>query len=99
LSAVSTLSLPDALPISRIPEVRHRPAREARPPDPGSVLGHDLAALPRLSVLAADGDPDRTVADDLAAAGRRLPRRRIGADHALRSEEHTSELQSLAYLV
>src|SRR3712207_8264203 len=68
---IYTLSLHDALPISRDRRRRDlRPPRVQRP----RRLRHRLGALPRL--------PDRD--------------RAVGA---VRSEEHTSELQSRQYLV
>src|SRR2546425_3513611 len=68
---IYTLSLHDALPISRV--LSRRPAPLRRP-------GHAQPAGVRSRVLRQ---------------GWRRPRRR----EADRSEEHTSELQSLAYLV
>ena len=70
---------------ARLPEVRHRPAREARAADAGSVLDRDVAALPRVLLRPAAGDAAAAgdVADDLAAAARRLSRRRDDPDHAL----------------
>ena len=68
---------------ARVPEVRHRPAREARPPDAGPVLDRDVAALPRVLLRPAAGDAAGAAAGDLAAAARRLPRRRADHDHAL----------------
>src|SRR5581483_11847307 len=60
-----------------------RPAREAGAPDAGSLLGGDVAALPRVLLRPADRHAGRTAGRDLAAAARRVARRRADPDHAL----------------
>src|SRR5205823_15081011 len=89
-----TLSLHDALPISsRVLHVRVPGAARA----PLAALAADL---PRPGEGRAEESPARAQRRVLRLSslrrGRRPPLRRL--EH-LRSEEHTSELQSLAYLV
>src|SRR2546423_7083353 len=61
--------------------------------------------FPYTTLFRSDGLPRRDAAvpgpgDRLVPGGhRRSPRRRAGTRERRRSEEHTSELQSLAYLV
>src|SRR2546425_7683406 len=43
--------------------------------------------------------PDQTIEGVVGARGEALAKRRVAAGAVWRSEEHTSELQSLAYLV
>src|SRR5687767_15767791 len=62
---------------------------------PYTTLFRSRRAARRGEVLFAGGTG---VGPDLAAGAIRVPGRRHSA-HYLRSEEHTSELQSLAYLV
>src|SRR5205823_14403707 len=97
--APSTLSLHDALPISRGDGARHvrerSPAQPARRGQRGDV---DSAPARRR------GDDDLRRGDALPRGGRADDRARgqgvrDGLVTRLRSEEHTSELQSLAYLV
>src|SRR2546425_1595880 len=75
---------------------------------PGEAVGLDAHALAR--PLPLHHDRQRVVPGRHVADGEVLPVRRIGVGalavgldvgerHLLRSEEHTSELQSLAYLV
>src|SRR3989441_5275622 len=60
------------------------------------VLQVDVAPIPDgLELLKDRGDRDDTLAHDALTRGRR----RIAQVLDVRSEEHTSELQSLAYLV
>src|SRR5437762_9021537 len=75
---IYTLSLHDALPISRAVRAG-RPAKE--PPDQGGGRGR-----------VRRGVPARRLAGDLDARG-------VQARVPVRSEEHTSELQSPMYLV
>src|SRR5205823_13344891 len=87
---IYTLSLHDALPIS------------ASFPDDGECGG--VAARSRFPMGKVDGLPTpRATAMGGARLFRSRPRFRFGGhgqDHRrIRSEEHTSELQSLAYLV
>src|SRR5687767_1114411 len=95
-TSIYTLSLHDALPISR------GGARGARPRrDPARGAARQLRAP--LQALAAD-HLEAAPRASLARARRRArcdlgDRRARRADLAPRSEEHTSELQSLAYLV
>src|SRR5205823_9400564 len=81
------LSLHDALPIS---DGRHRLSS-------ASILGLD-ARCPRPDRLRAEGCPRKSASWSVSA-----PRLEKPEKHHLfvqsRSEEHTSELQSLAYLV
>src|SRR5205823_10032447 len=93
----SPLSLHDALPISALRSLRHRYPREPLV----------LAAQPRIGgLLAALGVVDRALPfdaldlDGLFGSEPRDPAPLIReATRVVRSEEHTSELQSLAYLV
>src|SRR5205823_14326173 len=79
----ATLSLHDALPISR-GQSRRRGVRRAQE---HAVAARDARPVELL---------DRRVALELVRLGLDALAR---AERALRSEEHTSELQSLAYLV
>src|SRR5205823_14656823 len=93
------LSLHDALPISTAPNFPSLADVQASPRNVNAMLGTytnfanllDLAAIAVPAGFRSDGLP--TGVTFLAPAG---------SDHALallaRSEEHTSELQSLAYL-
>src|SRR5205823_13780254 len=95
----STLSLHDALPISHHPLFRRLPDHYQRAMPSIFVSRHDLRrADPRghVNVVSArmhDRDIGAVVifGADMAGVGE--------AGLFLRSEEHTSELQSLAYLV
>src|SRR5205823_12935813 len=85
--AIYTLSLHDALPISDEVNAVHQCGEASRLPDRGADE-HDVAAGPgqleqRLQARSVGGWQGR---------GRRC-------EPAGRSEEHTSELQSLAYIV
>ena len=68
---------------ARLPEVRHRPAREACEADRRSVLGRDRAAVPCVLLRPAAGDAAHPDAGDLAPAARRVPRRRADPDQSL----------------
>src|SRR5205823_14126512 len=86
--SIYPLSLHDALPICRRGEL-HAEGLPRRPVDPKrSPRQHDLHGDAGLiaAEVGGDGGGDRVAAAALVAA-------------ELRSEEHTSELQSLAYLV
>src|SRR5207253_10888595 len=89
---ISTLSLHDALPIciafQAAPGDRRRPHRPARG---GQLAGHDIAVTTVVAGAAQHHAWPRRPAD-LDGLGDR----RAGA---LRSEEHTSELQSRGHLV
>src|SRR5205823_12531527 len=96
---VSTLSLHDALPISGCCSAQSTPLRSNGPlPIPSARAGRTalLSFVPAARFLSAS--PRRSGA-------RRSPciecpvQRSPGGRTASRSEEHTSELQSLAYLV
>src|SRR5205823_15060138 len=81
----STLSLHDALPISWLPSIRVPPrARESGYPTRPSTSS------------TASRENDRAAPKDRTIAATRRHKRRM---NWIRSEEHTSELQSLAYLV
>src|SRR5205823_14157441 len=87
-----TLSLHDALPISR---ARVRPPHLRSAPGSGSSGAHD-------SYPAARSSRGCAVSEQKVEFGIYVPQ--LGFDYAqirerARSEEHTSELQSLAYLV
>src|SRR5205823_14271217 len=86
---ISTLSLHDALPISRGSNLEHRDSVR-------TAVGcqHKLSA-------GIDGDRDRLGASQKWTAAHRgqFAGRWIEQVPSDRSEEHTSELQSLAYLV
>src|SRR5205823_14104414 len=85
---IYTLSLHDALPISRI----HAPV-DGRP-----VIGEDDDAVcTARSDAEGVGEARIAGADVRVDTLRRAGRREV--ERAARSEEHTSELQSLAYLV
>src|SRR2546425_5547245 len=93
---IYTLSLHDALPISHAEQRHERRFGERR------VFAGRLAELVGRRrgiedvVVDLEGEADvRPVPAQRLAA----PRRRSGGEPADRSEEHTSELQSLAYLV
>src|SRR3989441_8996219 len=84
---IYTLSLHDALPISRpdgVLEPRERRLRSQGRPGEGIALEQEL-------VDRIVGQPGSVVAVGVAAGEAKEP--------LPRSEEHTSELQSLAYLV
>src|SRR5205823_12881147 len=93
------LSLHDALPIWRSPA----PRSTATPPIPTHIPTHRAAAAPNAQ------NPAQAIASLSSALVNDFPvtrGRRRGAtvpsppgSQAARSEEHTSELQSLAYLV
>src|SRR5205823_15075833 len=92
----STLSLHDALPISR----PHPPAAGDLPPLHFQVVLHHHGVAPRREQIDVVKRRDRLArqavhhdAQPLFLDRPELRRRRV------RSEEHTSELQSLAYLV
>src|SRR5205823_11609821 len=94
----SVLSLPDALPISApLADAARFEARDLK-----GLLGAEDSLLER------DGQVIAQVGPALRAAPRAAPRRTAKegvelledvGEGAERSEEHTSELQSLAYLV
>src|SRR2546425_6463690 len=86
---IYTLSLHDALPISLVPTGGPR-----HPVEPGHPLVSGRAGLSGRSRGATPARPDTSGCAHVPL--------RLGAPtpvHASRSEEHTSELQSLAYLV
>src|SRR5205823_12626410 len=92
---LSPLSLHDALPICRLP-ARPEPRR-----DEGRLHPRPRHLRRRAARVPADARDDRL---DLHAPLLRAPLLRGGAGRPrlcprTRSEEHTSELQSLAYLV
>src|SRR5205823_11343501 len=90
---LSTLSLHDALPIWGRGDLR---AAADRPVDVLCAEG----AGPRSGQAVRAGAAGRDVAGrDSAGVGGELSRLRRRQGVAPRSEEHTSELQSLAYLV
>src|SRR5205823_13077349 len=94
LSALHTLSLHDALPIS---------IRRGSGPGTGCVLAAPRRRGNLVLSAAQAGSPRARWAPGAGAprpptAARCRPTRRAGSA-AGRSEEHTSELQSLAYLV
>src|SRR5205823_14329951 len=93
---ISTLSLHDALPIY-VCERRHpqRPRRDAA--DLAYRGGDRRASAPELPLCGARHDRAAPRAGVLGAAAR-CAERGLRPTRA-RSEEHTSELQSLAYLV
>src|SRR5205823_13935009 len=84
-SHLSSLSLHDALPISKV---------QRDPPEPGRELPARLVVFP-LRENAREGFLRHVFAAmQVACHPSAQP-----LDRSLRSEEHTSELQSLAYLV
>src|SRR5205823_12637151 len=85
---LSPLSLHDALPISIL---RSRGSRDG---SAGTVI-----AKPRRMQLSRFVVSYRNVRDGEHVLYSVLSDRYVGIDQATRSEEHTSELQSLAYLV
>src|SRR5687767_15336141 len=84
---IYTLSLHDALPISP-------PAREAPPPPPSP-----RPSPPRSSGSSPPPRPSSRPPPSTSAAGMTGPYSIAYPRVGRRSEEHTSELQSLAYLV
>src|SRR5205085_10781958 len=98
-SAPSPLSLHDALPISPLPLGRRGAragAREPRRPPPRPVRGR-LVPRRRLGLRRAPARGRRVGVDVLGLP--RLPRlRAVSVPQVLRSEEHTSELQSQSNL-
>src|SRR5205823_11578238 len=91
---IYTLSLHDALPIWAVDENHAIGAAQAR-----HELHHGVRAqqLGRVAEVCAGTDElESCVAGGLSDA---LERGTLGQDVGERSEEHTSELQSLAYLV
>src|SRR5205823_12913703 len=90
-----TFSLHDALPISLGPETRTMPT----PPRPGGVAAATMVSL-RVIWAVRQGYRRTPAQWKRRTRARRGPR---GAHECAasiaRSEEHTSELQSLAYLV
>src|SRR5205823_9587504 len=90
-SCLSTLSLHDALPISRDGLFPRRKRACHDPP----TQGRPAAARAVAAGWAAGSDSRLAGAGDLAGRGAR----RVYPPPDARSEEHTSELQSLAYLV
>src|SRR5205823_10676246 len=87
-----TLSLHDALPISCSVQ-RRSGTKPTAMPRPRGCPGHRCSGPKGQRVQAAVACPSRTL--------RKLPSDYLDilAAEASRSEEHTSELQSLAYLV
>src|SRR5205823_9691327 len=92
---ISTLSLHDALPISQLREVA-RPRRAQRHARENALhIAHTLqVAAHGLKGARLDQRADRVVALAQRHLTGQMPLR-----ERYRSEEHTSELQSLAYLV
>src|SRR2546425_8822235 len=86
------LPLPDALPISSTRSVRRDPPRRRRARR-GAARGRSSRARPPRATAARS----RRAARFPPQAAARFPPR--AAARFPRSEEHTSELQSLAYLV
>src|SRR5205823_12510588 len=88
-TGIYTLSLHDALPISGAAE--------------GSPLLHEeVGSNVLLSRAFVQGDADRALASAAVVVGDRFRFHRhagVTLENRARSEEHTSELQSLAYLV
>src|SRR5687767_15708747 len=83
-TAIYTLSLHDALPILPVTLARSAPA-----------IGTHMSRAVNLSPAWAAIDARPAVASDTASSAKRTSK----APFRTRSEEHTSELQSLAYLV
>src|SRR5205814_10728937 len=94
-TVLSTLSLHDALPIS--PRHRRRGAAVPRRPPPGARGAAERALLSRGLDRGQLLDSGRLPARPLYRGA--LSARPLVAAHSLRSEEHTSELQSLRHLV
>src|SRR5205823_13872523 len=88
--SIYTLSLHDALPIYRRP--RGDRDRDAFAAPPRSRAG-------RGDCLRRGGEVPRVARRARRCAGDRVAARACRGDPRSRSEEHTSELQSLAYLV
>src|SRR2546425_9689103 len=83
-------------PLFRSQRGAHRPAERGAVTDvPGDAVRHPHARAPAAAAQVADPENRDTAAPDVAVGG--LPG--LVAYLGGRSEEHTSELQSLAYLV
>src|SRR5262245_62957835 len=84
---IYTLSLHDALPIYHVAQVPVRRRDHADVHAPGDVIGTDLLQLTGLEKPQQQAlHPQRHLSDFVQ-------------EHGSRSEEHTSELQSLRHLV
>src|SRR5205823_10362367 len=88
--APSPLSLHDALPILRVPVAGGPALQDVRDED---VLPLQPDSLEQL------GEEATGAADERQPGAVLLRARSLADEHQVRSEEHTSELQSLAYLV
>src|SRR5205823_13916994 len=96
-SHIYTLSLHDALPIFA-PPPRASPAREEPPPGT-PTWSRCSSALPSPRARRGHAEAPAPPRRDRRPASRPPPTPGTSAPPGLRSEEHTSELQSLAYLV
>src|SRR5206468_5974032 len=93
----STLSLHDALPISR-----RAPGPSGRPRRRDRIVAHRVAAPGRLQRGSLEPRAAAVSAATLPALARGVPpgaAKRAGLGRGVRSEEHTSELQSRSDLV
>src|SRR5205823_12461189 len=89
----STLSLHDALPISFFASVMHK-SDDPPMPIPTMVGGHGLAPAPTTC-----SSTNRLIPFTPSAGTSIFMNDMFSEPDPFRSEEHTSELQSLAYLV
>src|SRR5205823_12955789 len=95
--ALSTLSLHDALPISATVTLADLDGTRSAAPDVAAAAHAPFARALAIRLLAAAGD--RRLAAELEAQPTTSTLGDVVAMLDTRSEEHTSELQSLAYLV